>query len=209
VSVSKYVEYNVFAHPAGSTDSILIQNYIYDNPATLQNFKNDIDETADFLEYFSTIYGPYPFPNEKYGHCMAPLGGGMEHQTMTTQGTFSKGLTSHELAHQWFGDHVTCGSWADIWVNEGFATYSEYLMLSKLYPNEASAEMSGNHNQVLQQAGGAVWVEDSLNGSRLFSGRLTYAKGAAIIHTFRFIMNNDSAFFRALKPELQELWTLA
>jgi len=199
VAVAKYLEYNVFAHPAGFSDSILIQNYIYDNPATLTTFKADIDETADFLEYFSTIYGPYPFRSEKYGHCMAPIGGGMEHQTMTTQGSFSKTLTAHELSHQWFGDHVTCGSWADIWVNEGFATYSEYLMLSKLYPNESLAEMAGNHSLVLQETDGAVWVEDSLNAGRIFSGRLTYAKGAAIIHTFRYIMNNDSAFFRALK----------
>ena len=199
VAVAKYIEFNVFAHPAGSGDSILIQNYIYDNPATLTNFKADIEETADFLEYFSTIFGPYPFRTEKYGHCMAPIGGGMEHQTMTTQGSFNKTLTAHELAHQWFGNYVTCGSWADIWVNEGFATYSEYLMLSKLYPNEASAEMAGNHSQVLQQANGAVWVEDSLNTNKLFSSRLTYAKGAAILHTFRFILNNDSAFFRALR----------
>jgi len=199
VAVAQYIEYNVYAHPAGTSDSILIQNFIYNNPATLQNFKADLDETADFMEYFSTIYGPYPFTGEKYGHCMAPLGGGMEHQTMTTQGSFNKGLTAHELAHQWYGNHVTCGSWADIWVNEGFATYSEYLMLAALYPGEEVAEMAGNHSQVLQQNNGAVWVEDSLNDGRLFSGRLTYAKGAAILHTFRFIINNDSAFFRALK----------
>ena len=202
VAVAKYVEFNVFAHPAGSTDSILIQNFVYDNPATLQNFQQDIEETADFVELFSDLYGPYPFKDEKYGHCMAPLGGGMEHQTMTTQGSFNKNLTAHELGHQWFGDHVTCASWADIWVNEGFATYSEYLMLENLYPGEEVAEMAGNHSSVMSQNNGAVWVEDSLNGSRLFSSRLTYNKGASIIHTFRFILNNDSIFFRVLKKYL-------
>ena len=202
VAVAKYVEFNVFAHPAGSTDSILIQNFVYDNPATLQNFQQDIEETADFVELFSDLYGPYPFKDEKYGHCMAPLGGGMEHQTMTTQGSFNKNLTAHELGHQWFGDHVTCASWADIWVNEGFATYSEYLMLENLYPGEEVAEMAGNHSSVMSQNNGAVWVEDSLNGTRLFSSRLTYNKGASIIHTFRFILNNDSIFFRVLKKYL-------
>ena len=197
-AVGKYVDYSLYAHPEGQ-DSILIQNYIYDNPQTLINFKDAIDETASFLELFSGLYGPYPFRNEKYGHCMAPFGGGMEHQTMTTQGTFNATLTAHELAHQWFGDYVTCGSWADIWVNEGFATYSEYLMLENLYPSQAAAEMNGNHNTVMQQTGGAVWVADSLNSNRIFSSRLSYSKGAAIIHTLRYLIGNDSLFFSGLR----------
>lgn len=199
VAVAKYVEYNVFAHPAGSADSIQIQNFIYDNPQTLPFFQADIDETAAFLELFSVLYGPYPFPNEKYGHCMAPLGGGMEHQTMTTQGSFNKTLTAHELAHQWFGDHVTCASWADIWVNEGFARYSEILMLEHLYPGEEVTSMNNYHTNIMSTNGGAVWVKDSLNGGRLFSSRLTYNKGAAILHTFRYLVNNDTTFFRAMR----------
>lgn len=197
-TVGRYVDYRFYAHPAGQ-DSILIQNYIYDNPQTLPNFQNSINETAAFMELFSELFGPYPFANEKYGHCMAPFGGGMEHQTMTTQGTFNAGLTAHELAHQWFGDHVTCASWADIWVNEGFATYSEYLMLENLYPAQAASEMNGNHSAALQQNNGAVWVADSLNSNRIFSGRLSYSKGAAILHTFRYLINNDSLFFTALR----------
>lgn len=199
VAVARYIEFNVYAHPEGTTDSILIQNFIYDNPATLQNFQADIEETADFLELFSELFGPYPFPDEKYGHCMAPLGGGMEHQTMTTQGSFNRTLTAHELGHQWFGDHVTCASWADIWVNEGFARYCEYLMLERLYPGQEVTAMTSYHTNIMQQNGGAVWVSDSLNGSRLFSSRLTYNKGGAILHTFRYLLNNDSTFFRVLK----------
>lgn len=197
-AVGKYVDYSLYAHPAGQ-DSILIQNYIYDNPQTLVNFKNDIDETAAFMELFSELFGPYPFANEKYGHSMAPFGGGMEHQTMTTQGTFNATLTAHELAHQWFGDHVTCASWADIWVNEGFATYCEYLMLENLYPQQAATEMNGNHTAAMQQNSGAVWVTDSLNSNRIFSSRLSYSKGAAILHTLRYLVNNDSLFFAALR----------
>lgn len=199
VAVAEYVEYNVYANPTGASSPVLIQNFIYDNPATLPNFQNDIDETVDFIELFADLYGPYPFQDEKYGHCMAPLSGGMEHQTMTTQGYFVKGLTAHELGHQWWGDNVTCDSWADIWVNEGFASYSEQLMLEYLYPGEASGNMNDIHNNVKSNPNGSVWVEDSLNEGRIFSGRLTYDKGAAIIHTFRFMMNDDAAFFQALK----------
>lgn len=199
VAVAEYIEYNVYANPAGAPAPILIQNFIYNNPGTLPNFQADIDETADFLEYFSEIYGLYPFHDEKYGHCMAPLSGGMEHQTMTTQGFFENTLTAHELAHQWWGDHVTCASWADIWVNEGFASYSEYLMLAEMYPGQQNADMNSRHQNIMSQPGGSVWVQDSLNENAIFSGRLTYNKGAAIVHTMRFIMNNDTLFFQALR----------
>jgi len=198
VAIARYVEYNVTANPSNS-GPVLIQNFIYDNPATLPNFQADIDETADFIELFADLYGPYPFADEKYGHCMAPLGGGMEHQTMTTQGSFNKGLTSHELGHQWWGDHVTCASWADIWVNEGFASYSELLMLENLYPGQDLATMLDWHSNVMSQPNGSVWVEDSLNENRIFSGRLTYDKGGSIIHTLRFLINNDSLFFAGLQ----------
>lgn len=199
VAVAKYVEYNVYAHPAGITDSILVQNFIYDNPQTLPNFLNDINETTTFIELFSDLYGLYPFSDEKYGHCMAPISGGMEHQTMTTQGFFEKTLTSHELAHQWWGDHVTCASWSDIWLNEGWASYSEYLMLEHLYPAEKAQHMTTTHNSVMSQPNGSVWCLDSLNEGRIFDSRLTYDKGAGIIHTMRYIVKNDSLFFSSLK----------
>jgi aminopeptidase N len=199
VAVAKYVEHNIYAHPSGLNDSILVQNYIYDNPQTLPYFLSEINETSSFIELFSDLYGLYPFADEKYGHCMAPISGGMEHQTMTTQGFFEKTLTSHELAHQWWGDHVTCASWSDIWVNEGWASYSEYLMLENLYPSEKTQHMSNVHNNVMSQTNGSVWCLDSLNEGRIFDGRLTYDKGGGIIHTMRFIVNNDSLFFSILK----------
>lgn len=130
---------------------------------------------------------------------MAPISGGMEHQTMTTQGFFEKTLTSHELAHQWWGNNVTCASWCDIWINEGFASYAEYLMLSALYPGQQINHMTQVHQSVMSQPGGSVWVLDSLNEARIFSGRLTYDKGAGIIHTLRYLINNDNLFFAALQ----------
>lgn len=204
VAVAEYVEYNIVANPAGS-GPVTIQNFIYSNPQTLATFQPNIDETVDFIELFADLYGPYPFADEKYGHCMAPIPGGMEHQTMTTQANFEKTLTAHELAHQWWGDHVTCASWADIWVNEGFASYSEYLMLQNLYPNEAAGNMAARHLNIMQESGGSVWVADSLSDVSIFSGRLTYDKGAAIVHTLRYLINDDDVFFDGLK-NYQELY---
>lgn len=199
VAVAEYVDYTVYANPVGAPNPVPIQNYIYNNPNTLPNFQADIDETVDFIEYYSTVFGVYPFHTEKYGHCMAPLSGGMEHQTMTTQGFFEKTLTAHELAHQWWGDHVTCKSWSDIWVNEGFASYAEYLMLENMYAGEQIVDMSDRHANIKSELGGSIWVEDSLNGGRVFDGRLTYDKGAAFIHTLRFIMNDSAQFVQGLR----------
>ncbi len=195
-SVANYVDYSIYAHPKNA-DSILIQNYVY--PNSLNYFKDLIDNTAKFIEYYSEIYTLYPFHKEKYGHCMAPISGGMEHQTMTTLGYFDNELVAHELAHQWWGDHVTCGSWSDIWLNEGFATYSEYLTLAKLFPGEEKNKLDGFHSSVLSQLNGSTWCKDSLNQNSIFSRRLVYDKGAAIIHTLRHIINNDSLFFKALQ----------
>ncbi|MFM7466917.1 MAG: M1 family aminopeptidase [Crocinitomicaceae bacterium] len=198
-AVAKYVDYSFFVTPAGAPNPILVQNYIYNNPQTLPNFIDEINETGDFIELFYDKYGPYPFEDEKYGHCMAPISGGMEHQTMTTQGFFNNTLTAHELGHQWWGNNVTCASWADIWINEGFASYSEYIMLENLYPADKNQHMLDVHDNVKTQMGGSVWVLDSLNEARIFSGRLTYDKGAGIIHTIRFLINNDSLFFDGLR----------
>jgi aminopeptidase N len=202
VAVAQYVDYTIYANPVGSPQPIMIQNYIYNNPSTLPYFQDEIDNTADFIEHFSNLYGLYPFVYEKYGHCMAPIGGGMEHQTMTTQGYFDDGLTAHELGHQWFGDHVTCASWADIWLNEGFASYTEELMYETFYPGDELASMQDRHDDIMSLPHGSVWVEDSLDAGAVFSGRLTYNKGAAIIHTMRFIINDDALFFDVLQAYL-------
>lgn len=199
VAIAEYDEYTVYAHPSGAPAPVPVQNFIYNAPGYLNYYKNSIDETVNFIEYFSELYGLYPFHDEKYGHCVAPISGGMEHQTMTTQGFFEKSLTAHELAHQWWGDKVTCASWSDVWVNEGFASYSENMMLERLYPGEEKQNMADRHNNIMSRPEGSVWVLDSLNDASIFSSRLTYNKGAAIIHTLRFMVNDDVKFFTALK----------
>ncbi len=111
-AVSEYQDYSIYANPEGGAP-VLIQNYIYDGNDCLYYYKSDIDETINFIELFSDKFGLYPFANEKYGHCLAELGGGMEHQTMTTLGNFGYYLVSHELGHMWFGDYVTCGDMSE------------------------------------------------------------------------------------------------
>ncbi|MCD8528738.1 MAG: T9SS type A sorting domain-containing protein [Chitinophagales bacterium] len=197
-AVSTYTDYSYMAAlPDGS--QVLVQNYIYNNPNTLNNFQSEIDETGIMLFAFSDLYGIYPFKNEKYGHCMAPLGGGMEHQTMTTQGYFETLLTSHELGHQWFGDNVTCQTWGHIWVNEGFASYSEYLYLEYSNQGTPAQNMDYLHNHVMSIAGGSTYVYNQSDENAIFDSRLVYDKGSALVHMIRHWVNNDALFFQALK----------
>lgn len=206
VAVARYKEYNLYAKPQYlPNDSILIQNYIYDNAINSNNFINgqkiQLDKMPQVLEFECDMYGMYPFYKEKYGHCMAPLSGGMEHQTMSTVGFFDYYVNAHELGHQWWGDNVTCKSWGDIWINEGFASYTEHLVAQYLDPSNFASNLNGAHNSVMSQPGGSVFFtgSDTLNSNRIFSSRLTYDKGGAIIHSLRFLTNNDSAWFKTLR----------
>lgn len=199
VACAQYVEYNIYAHPANYNDSILIQNYIYNNPSTLPFFKNVIDSSRQLIELESALFGLYPWATQKYGHCMAPMSGGMEHQTMTTLGSFNFSLIAHEMGHQWWGDYVTCRSWHDIFLNEGFASYSEYLAYQYLEPSQAAPKMLSVHNNVMSQPTGSVWNPDTTSVNRIFSSRLTYNKGSAVIHSMRFVINDDSVFFPAIR----------
>lgn len=205
-SVADYQEYNVYAHPANYPDSILIQNYIYNSVQALNNNKDILDSTALLLEYFSDILGLYPFADEKYGHCQAPIGGGMEHQTMTTISRFDFYIVAHELGHQWFGDNVTCASWEHIWVNEGFASYTEYLAFEHFRPQYARPYMDDVHSIIIPDYAdfGTVFCDDTTNEGRIFDADLSYAKGGAIIHSLRFEVNNDSLFFAALRTFQQQ-----
>jgi aminopeptidase N len=202
-SVSDYQEYNTYAHPEEMNgDSILIQNFIYDSPGALNTYKNGIDATAEMIEVFSDKYILYPFKDEKYGHCLTELGGGMEHQTMTTIGGFGFDLVSHELGHMWFGDNVTCETWSDIWINEGFATYSNYLAREFIQGASAAENFIISKQNNAMSSSGSIYIPESEvypgNEYRIFSGKLSYDKGASIIHTLRHEIQNDDLFFDVL-----------
>ncbi len=203
-AVADYQVYNTYAKPAElQGDSILVQNFVYNHPNFLPQYQNAIDDVVPMIELFSDIYKLYPFHEEKYGHCITQLGGGMEHQTMTTLGSLGFNLVAHELGHMWFGDNVTCATWSDIWINEGFATYSNYLAQEMIIGWSGGQNfMIGTQNNVTSQPGGSVYIPPSEitqdNVWRIFNGRLSYDKGAAIIHTLRHEINNDELFFQVM-----------
>jgi len=201
IAVADYIEYNIESRPPGINEPILIQNFVYDVPGCLDTYRDQINVTLDIMDVFSELFGPYPFREEKYGHYLWPWGGGMEHQTMTGMGNFEFYLVAHELGHSWFGDYITCATWQDIWVNEGFATYAGYLATEYLDPEYADGERTYRFGRALSEPDGSVYVPDSLadNDSRIFSGNLSYNKGMAIIHMMRFELQDDELFFETLQ----------
>jgi len=202
-SVGEYVDYSNYAHPdALENDSILIQNYVYDNGSTLPYYKDALDQVPDMIELFSGLYGLYPFHEEKYGHVMAPFSGGMEHQTMTTLGLFTFSLDAHELGHQWFGDQVTCGTWRDIWINEGFARFSEYLATEKLLSKQNAKQVIAKEiESVINHNAGAVYIPENedLTDDRIFEFATTYQKGGLLVNMLRYIVYDDDLFFQILQ----------
>ena len=177
-------------------------NYIF--PATSSNTTSmsNIDWTKTVMNTFETYFGPYPFRNEKYGHMEFQAGGGMEHQTMSSMAGWSRGLIAHELTHQWFGDKVTCGTWNDIWLNEGFATYGEHLANEKLLMSNTDFlnYLLGQKNYITSSPGGSVYVADAnlTNVGMIFNGRLSYAKGGYVLRMIKWILG-DAAFYQALQ----------
>jgi hypothetical protein len=125
----------------------------------------------------------------------------MEHQTMTGMGHFEFYLVAHELGHSWFGNYVTCATWQDIWINEGFATFAGYLATEILGPEYADGERKFRFDQALLEPEGTVFIpeEDAENASRIFSGNLSYNKGMALLYMIRYEMDNDELFYMALR----------
>jgi aminopeptidase N len=203
VAVAPYIEQVSYASPAGGP-RVPIVNYVYNNES-LAHYQADLDRTAGFLENYSNLFGTYYFADEKYGHAMAPIGGGMEHQTMTTLDSFGFTLVAHELFHQWFGDNVTCASWEDIWLNEGFASYGEYLSLQAFgTPAQARAWLADAHGRAQGAHTGTVRVPDTTSVSRIFDYNLTYKKGAAVVHLLRYLCHDDARFYRVLRTYQQQ-----
>jgi len=143
---------------------------------------------------FAEKYGEYPFINEKYGHAEFGWGGGMEHQTLTSMGGYSEGLIAHELAHQWWGDLITCASFHHIWLNEGFARYGQALWAESNGGTHAYKSFMDNHSYYGE---GTIYVENPVSVGDIFHGGLSYNKGGWVVHMLRRVVG-DSVFFEIM-----------
>jgi aminopeptidase N len=167
----------------------------------------DWQRTPDMVRVYTQDFGPYPF--ESYGMVQANIMGGwgaMEHQTFTTYGNhlvdgtgYFEPVVAHELAHMWFGDHLTCVDFRNIWLNEGFATYC-----AALYYQAADGEQVFQ-SQMIQSAHN-YFSEDAQFRYAIYNppdayifGNVEYDKGGWVLHMLREQLLGDSLFFRAMR----------
>ena len=193
--------YEVFSeyYKYSDTDSMEVIYYVY--PEHLTAAQEDFNITVDAIAHFSSLFGQYPFINEKYAMAEFQWGGAMEHQTCTSYGRgliqgnhYYDNYLVHELAHQWFGDLITMERWSHIWLNEGFASYAEALWAEHVGGQDSLFNYMAEFDQGLFPT--SVFVYDSTNIAELFS-RTVYDKGAWVLHMLRHVMG-DSSFFNSL-----------
>jgi aminopeptidase N len=197
--------YQVYTQTAGTAPNTFpIVNYIY--PESYTSAVNSLSETLPIMDIFENLFETYPFHAEKYGHAQCGFGGGMEHTTVSFMGGFSRGLIAHELGHQWFGDKITCGTWKDIWLNEGFATYLAALAIENLDGLDAFVtEKTSMISNITSNPTGNVYLTDlqATNVGRIFSSRLSYNKGAMVLEMLRFKLG-DANFFQGVRNYLAD-----
>ncbi|HZX63002.1 MAG TPA: M1 family metallopeptidase, partial [Bacteroidales bacterium] len=205
--MSARLNYNldiVYWHKISNPNDSIPLRFYY-NPGENPDYIESI--LPDMTTYYSQNYIEHPFEKNGFATVGPSFGwGGMENQTLTSllQNYWYEGVVSHEYAHQWFGDMITCGTWADIWLNEGFATWSEASWIEKTggyagYLNDIHADAADylNHNP-----GWAIVVPDwAINTppvNILFNFQITYEKAACALHQIRYLLG-DSLFFQTLQ----------
>jgi aminopeptidase N len=194
---SNYISFSDEYISLNGLDTMEVEYFVL--PDKLQNAKVDFSGHVKMLEVLSKLFGEYPFLKEKYGVAeFLWFPGAMEHQTITgvssnliTGKNFFEDTYIHELAHQWWGNAVGPKSWKDIWLNEGFSTYSEALYYEAVSGKEAlqstmMSKYSSNFTGSLAEPGAFLFT------------RTMYDKGAWVLHMFRYEVG-DSAFFNSLR----------
>lgn len=195
VAISNYSEFTQWFRYS-PTDSMPILNYVL--PRDLNQAVPALALTPEMLRVFSATYGLYPFIREKYGHSQFGWGGAMEHQTMTSTSNFTEGTIAHELAHQWFGDMITCANWPSLWLNEGFAVYSEAVWQEARYGKAAYRIHLSDRMSAAMGASGTLFVQDTNDVRNLFNFNRVYAKGGWVLHMLRHVLG-DSVFFQSMR----------
>jgi aminopeptidase N len=202
-AATNYNQWSVnYTYPlaGGGNGTMPVQFSIYPASDTPQN-RAAWERVLPMFPAFRGVFGEYPFINEKYGIYQFPFGGGMEHQTYTGQGTFNESVTAHELAHQWWGDNVTCKTWNHIWLNEGFATYGEALWEERKPGSSGLPALHAAMNARRPSAtDDTVYVPDAsvANMNRIFSSTFSYRKGGWAMHQLRKVVG-DANFFTGLQ----------
>ena len=179
-------------------ETMLVQNFV--PPSKIAAAQEDLNIAVPVLEFLSSIYGLYPYVDEKYGVALCNIGGGMEHQTLTSYGLglvrgdhFYDWIYVHELGHQWFGDCISPESWEHIWLNEGWASYTEALWEEHLGGSSGLRAWMESQDNPGYWDGPILRDPDNDNPWYYFNS-VVYDKASWVIHMLRHIVG-ESTFF--------------
>ena len=208
--ISAKVGYNLdivyWPKPSNPSDSIPIVFY-WNAGETVANLNNIKTKILPMTSRYSLLFGEHPFEKNGFATMNSQfVWGGMENQTLTSlcPNCWSENLVSHEFAHQWFGDMISPGTWADVWLNEGFATYCESLWYEYVggyasYKSDINADAGG---YLANNPGWPIynpqWAVTTPSTNTLFNTEITYYKGACVLHMLRYVLG-DSLFFASIK----------
>jgi len=178
-------------------------------PQNLETAKSYYKQTKDIVAVYEKLYGEYPYKRDGVGMVEAPYSG-MENQSAIAIGSIYTRpqhpiekikdydfLLVHETAHEWWGNTVTMGDMADVWMSEGFATYSEHLFVEAKYGYDEYIRIVSKNMTEIENLWPMVGARDVNDNT--FLGGDVYYKGAAMLHNLRCEVNNDSLFFSILK----------
>jgi aminopeptidase N len=187
-----------------SAGGVAIRNYFATDLTSAAHAA--FSRTGDVIDYFASLFGPYPFA--VYGVVVpdSDSGAAMENQTLSLFGrdvvtkkmvnaTSGAIFLSHELAHQWFGDSVTIEHWDDIWLSEGFATYASWLWLEHDQGRQALDDQVALSQDLL---GKTLEAPPGRPGADHMFGVSVYRRGALTLHALRLTVGEGS-FFRTLR----------
>jgi aminopeptidase N len=192
-AISNYIH---FQHEFNGTggESFPLDYYVFEDH--VNEAQQGIEQLPEAIQFFSDVFGPYPFREEKYGMTQLGFYGAIENQTNTIQNNLSISwfeVSVHELGHMWFGDMITLADWHHSWLNEGFATYSEALWAEHLGGFDAyKSNMTDNEFWF----GGTLYLENAADTFNTFPN-IVYNKGAYAVHMLRGVLG-DNVFFDAL-----------
>jgi aminopeptidase N len=196
-------DYKKFSIPYHSAFTSFDMDF-YVLPYNFEKANTHFQQTVDIVYVFEQLFGPYPWPREGFKLIESPYAG-MEHQTAIAYGNKYENMAGlnvdhiilHETAHEWWGNSLSVIDFAEVWIHEGFATYSEALYLEKTESELASLQLLSFYSMLIRNKRPIVGPFD-VNYWKYKDTDL-YMKGALTLHTLRNAIQNDSIFFDILK----------